>query len=82
MLSVSHTHTHTRTHTHTHTHSLKQVIQDMRDEIVDGVLKKGYLTKKGHKRRNWKRRWFVLQRTVMRYYESRESHELKVSKQH
>ena len=50
----------------------------MRDEIVDGVIKKGYLTKKGHKRRNWKRRWFVLQRTIMRYFESREKLELKV----
>ena len=55
-----------------------QVIQDMRDEIVDGVIKKGYLTKKGHKRRNWRRRWFILQRTIMRYFESREKLVLKV----
>ena len=50
----------------------------MRDEIVDGVIKKGYLTKKGHKRRNWKKRWFILQRTIMRYFESREKLILKV----
>ena len=50
----------------------------MRDEIVDGVIKKGYLTKKGHKRRNWRRRWFILQRTIMRYFESREKLVLKV----
>lgn len=55
-----------------------QVIQDMRDEIVNGVIKKGYLTKKGHKRRNWKRRWFILQRTIMKYFESREKLVLKV----
>ena len=24
------------------------------------VLKEGYLTKQGHVRKNWKRRWFVL----------------------
>jgi hypothetical protein len=58
-----------------------QVIQDMRDEIVDGVIKKGYLTKKGHKRRNWRRRWFILQRTIMRYFESREKLILKVRKE-
>ena len=46
---------------------------------MNGVLKKGYLTKKGHKRRNWKKRWFVLQRTIMRYFESREKDVLKVS---
>lgn len=50
----------------------------MVDEIVHGVLKKGYLTKKGHKRRNWKRRWFILQRTTMTYYESRENLTMKV----
>ena len=51
---------------------------DMVDEIVHGVLKKGYLTKKGHKRRNWNKRWFVLQRTIMKYFVSRENMELKV----
>ena len=50
----------------------------MVDEIVDGVLKKGYLTKKGHKVKNYKRRWFVLQRTILRYYTSREKLTLKV----
>ena len=53
----------------------------MRDEIVDGVIKKGYLTKKGHKRRNWKKRWFILQRTIMRYFESREKLILKVRRE-
>jgi len=50
----------------------------MVDEIVHGVLKKGFLTKKGHKRRNYKKRWFVLQRTIIRYYENRENMVLKV----
>ena len=57
--------------------SLK-VIQDLRDEIVDAVLKKSYLTKKGHVLKSWRRRWFVLQKTVMRYFESKEKPILKV----
>ncbi len=56
-----------------------EVIEDLKDEIVNGVLKKGYLTKKGHRVRNYKRRWFVLQRTTMSYYISRENLTLKVS---
>jgi hypothetical protein len=45
-----------------------QVISDLEDEIVNGVLKKGYLEKKGHVRRNWRRRWFILKRTILSYY--------------
>ena len=56
-----------------------QVIQDLKDEIVDAVLKKSYLTKKGHKLRTWRRRWFVLKKTIMRYYESKEKPVLKAS---
>lgn len=33
------------------------------------ILKQGWLTKKGHVRRNWKERWFVLQGTKLKYYE-------------
>ena len=51
----------------------------MKDEIVDAVLKKSYITKKGHKLRTWKRRWFVLKKTIMRYYESKEKLVLKVA---
>ncbi|XP_064394546.1 uncharacterized protein LOC135341815 [Halichondria panicea] len=54
-----------------------EVIGDMVDEIVNGVLKTGRLTKKGHMRKNWKNRWFVLQRTVLRYYMSRDNMTLK-----
>ena len=56
-----------------------QVIHDLKDEIVDAVLKKSYITKKGHKLRTWKRRWFVLKKTIMRYYESKEKLVLKVA---
>ena len=50
----------------------------MKDEIIDGILKKGYLTKKGHKRKNWKRRWFVLEKTVVKYFECKENPVQKV----
>ena len=38
---------------------------------MDGmeVLKEGYLTKQGHVRKNWKRRWFVLTKSQMSYHE-------------
>ncbi len=55
-----------------------EVIADMTDEIVSGVLKKGYLVKQGHRVKNYKRRWFVLQRTTLRYYQTRENLVLKV----
>ena len=56
-----------------------EVIADMVDEVVHGVLRKSYLMKKGHKRKNWNKRWFILQRTILRYYKSREKLEQKVS---
>ena len=55
-----------------------EVIADLVDEFVRDVLRKGYLTKKGHVRKNYKRRWFVLQRTTLQYYHSREKMRLKV----
>ena len=44
------------------------MIADLLDETVHGVLKKGFLEKKGHVRRNWRRRWFILKRTILTYY--------------
>jgi len=32
--------------------------------------KQGYLTKKGHKRRNWKNRWFILQKDHLFYFKN------------
>ncbi len=55
-----------------------EVIADMTDEIVSGVLKKGYLIKQSRRVKYYKRRWFVLQRTTLRYYQTRENLVLKV----
>ncbi|XP_028305118.1 differentially expressed in FDCP 6 homolog [Gouania willdenowi] len=37
-------------------------------EMYHNVLKRGYMWKKGHVRRNWTQRWFVLKPTSMAYY--------------
>ena len=48
-----------------------EMIEDLYDEFVCGVLMKGYLVKKGHVIRNYKRRWFILRSTMLTYYESK-----------
>jgi len=55
-----------------------EMILDFVDELVNGVLKKGYLTKEGHVRHSWKRRYFILQENIMSYYVSRETMKFKV----
>ena len=54
------------------------IIRDIYEEEVKGVLKRGYLVKKGAKVKNWKKRWFVLKSDEMCYYESYENMTLKV----
>ncbi|KAM8908600.1 differentially expressed in FDCP 6 homolog [Spinachia spinachia] len=39
-------------------------------EMYHSVLKRGYMWKKGHVRRNWTERWFVLKPSSMAYYVS------------
>ena len=58
---------------------ISEIIVDMKDEVVNGVLRKGYLFKKGHQVKNWKRRFFILTRNSLTYYESREKMIMKVS---
>ncbi|KAF3705187.1 Differentially expressed in FDCP 6 -like protein [Channa argus] len=41
-------------------------------EMYHNVLKRGYMWKKGHVRRNWTERWFVLKPTSMQYYVSED----------
>ncbi|KAM4614842.1 differentially expressed in FDCP 6 homolog [Polymixia lowei] len=41
-------------------------------EMYHNVLKRGYMWKKGHMRRNWTERWFVLKSSSMAYYVSED----------
>ncbi|XP_073336607.1 differentially expressed in FDCP 6 homolog [Pagrus major] len=41
-------------------------------EMYHNVLKRGYMWKKGHVRRNWTERWFVLKTSTMAYYVSED----------
>jgi hypothetical protein len=34
------------------------------------AIKGGWLTKRGHKIKNWKRRWFVLRGNTLNYYKA------------
>lgn len=53
------------------------VVAEIHEQYVLGVLKKGYLTKKGHFVTNWKERWCVLTPNFLRYFVSRDEKELK-----
>lgn len=48
--------------------TVSMAINEVFNELVLDVLKQGYLWKKGHKRKNWTERWFVLKPNVMSYY--------------
>lgn len=41
------------------------------------LLLQGYMLKKGHKRKNWNERWFVLKPNSMSYYVSEDLAEWK-----
>lgn len=45
--------------------------QELRTNQMGEVLKVGYLKKKGHVRRNWLDRWFVLTTEALYYYKNR-----------
>jgi hypothetical protein len=45
--------------------------------MVLGILKKGFLVKKGHVVENWRKRYFVLQLTRLKYYKDRDLTEFK-----
>ncbi|KAM9302450.1 switch-associated protein 70 [Gastrophryne carolinensis] len=48
--------------------TVSMAINEVFNELVLDVLKQGYLWKKGHKRKNWTERWFVLKPNIMSYY--------------
>ncbi|XP_070619432.1 switch-associated protein 70 [Erythrolamprus reginae] len=47
-------------------------INEIFSELILDVLKQGYMWKKGHKRKNWTERWFVLKPNVILYYVSED----------
>ncbi|XP_067444722.1 switch-associated protein 70 isoform X3 [Thunnus thynnus] len=48
--------------------TLSMGINEVFQELILDVLKQGYVMKKGHMRKNWTERWFVLQPTSLSYY--------------
>ncbi|KTF90375.1 hypothetical protein cypCar_00003676 [Cyprinus carpio] len=46
-------------------------------EMYHNIIKKGYLLKKGHVRRNWQERWFVLKPSSVTYYVNEDLKEKK-----
>eukprot|EP00736_Rhodelphis_marinus_P014331 Rmarinus@m.21096 len=58
----------------------EQLPEDLEDhaptdvsEVQEKIEKQGWLVKEGHLRKNWKRRWFILQGDTLTYYESQEN---------
>ncbi|KAF5891979.1 switch-associated protein 70-like, partial [Clarias magur] len=52
-------------------------INEVFQELILDVLKQGYMTKKGHKRKNWTERWFELRIDSISYYVSEDLAEKK-----
>ncbi|KAM4617832.1 switch-associated protein 70 [Discoglossus pictus] len=48
--------------------TVSMAVNEVFNELVLDILKQGYLWKKGHKRKNWTERWFVLKPNVITYY--------------
>ncbi|KAM4699803.1 differentially expressed in FDCP 6 homolog isoform 2-T2 [Discoglossus pictus] len=59
--------------------TLSMAIEDLYEEVIQDVLKQGYLLKKANLRRTWTERWFVLKPSVLSYYVSEECKEKKGS---
>ncbi|XP_051976759.1 differentially expressed in FDCP 6 homolog [Xyrauchen texanus] len=52
-------------------------VDDVFMEMYHNIIKKGYLLKKGHVRRNWQERWFVLKHSSLTYYVGEDLKEKK-----
>ncbi|XP_041794518.1 switch-associated protein 70b [Chelmon rostratus] len=48
--------------------TLSMGINEVYLELILDVLKQGYMMKKGHKRKNWTERWFMLKPSSISYY--------------
>ncbi|XP_069030464.1 switch-associated protein 70 [Embiotoca jacksoni] len=57
--------------------TLSMGINEVYMELILDVLKQGYMMKKGHKRKNWTERWFVLRPASLSYYICEDLEEMK-----
>ncbi|XP_007249289.2 switch-associated protein 70b [Astyanax mexicanus] len=57
--------------------TLSMGINEVFQELILDVLKQGYMMKKGHKRKNWTERWFLLRPSSISYYVSEDLTEKK-----
>ncbi|KAK7811619.1 hypothetical protein U0070_006055 [Myodes glareolus] len=57
--------------------TVSMAINEVFNELILDVLKQGYMMKKGHKRKNWTERWFVLKPNIISYYVSEDLREKK-----
>uniref|UniRef100_A0A8C7Z1P2 Switch-associated protein 70 n=1 Tax=Oryzias sinensis TaxID=183150 RepID=A0A8C7Z1P2_9TELE len=57
--------------------TLSMAITEVYQELILDVLKQGYMMKKGHKRKNWTERWFVLRPSSISYYVGEDMAEKK-----
>ncbi|XP_072905679.1 switch-associated protein 70b [Hemitrygon akajei] len=48
--------------------TLSMAINEVYCELILDVIKQGYMWKKGHKRKNWNERWFILKPDLISYY--------------
>ena len=53
-----------------------RALENLLMEASERILKQGYLLKRGHVRKNWKKRWFVLMPGELKYYISDEKEEV------
>ncbi|KAM8892638.1 switch-associated protein 70b isoform 2-T2 [Spinachia spinachia] len=57
--------------------TLSMGVTEVYQELIMDVLKQGYMMKKGHKRKNWTERWFVLKPNSISYYVGEDQAEKK-----
>ncbi|KAK7891201.1 hypothetical protein WMY93_023164 [Mugilogobius chulae] len=60
-----------------HRHTLSMGIGEVYQELILDVLKQGFLQKKGHKRKNWTERWFVLRPDSVSYFTGEDQKDKK-----
>ncbi|XP_038262819.1 switch-associated protein 70 [Dermochelys coriacea] len=52
--------------------TVSMAVNEVFNELILDVLKQGYMLKKGHRRKNWTERWFVLKPNIISYYTSED----------